>query len=119
MTRDAKRLGTVVAALIHYREWNSPKELVASYEPGAAPVSYGTIYRIINGDPAFAPDKSRKIYQLADMLRLPRTTLRLVYDGNMQAIERLEFEGDDAEETRQFILDLMVMNRAKTRRSAR
>lgn len=110
MTRDPKRLGAVVAALIPYRGWSSAKELDASYDPEAAPVSYGTIYRLIKATPDAVPEKGQKLYQLADMLRLPRMTLRHVYDGNTEAIERLEFEGEDGEETRQFILDLMFSN---------
>lgn len=119
MPTNLQRLGTVVDQLLAYRGWTSAKKLDESYRPEAAPVGYGTIYRIIHADPAAKVDEGHKLLRLAAMLRLPPTALQLVYKGDTAGIERLVFPGDDGEAVRQFILDLMIQRSTENRSGKR
>lgn len=115
MTANAARLGRVVLQLIAYRGWTSPEAFDQSYRPGKAPVGGATMRRIATAkyENLDSDDGQLTLTRLSGMLRVPLTTLELVYKGDRAGLERLAFE-DDA--MRQYVLDQMDEPRAKARK---
>lgn len=98
------RWALTVRWLISYRGSSSPEALARTFNPPR--LSGMAIRRIIDlDDPQLGSETGDlKLARLSGMLELPPETLRELYYGNREALERLEFTREGGREVQQFIL---------------